>query len=346
MEATVIMNLIQLIGWPGLFIFIIIYLFVLNSEKGEKFIAFIAGIISHVSKKAEKTKTAYDIQGKINSFIRTVNTEVTDLMPYGLKIKWISEDIDKDSFIKGGKVVVMLRYHQNQDENLSLATLLYVNKSVIPEARPHINFKLCEAIDLIMTKKVLYSFVEAKSSFNYFVTEILHQKTDSDVSIKEFCTVIDKLDERGLFTRVLLRELSELGERRAGITETGDTVFETGEFTKFLDEIARKERGEDVPLTFSKNYIKVAIILVARPETGILGVEPFIKRVKEKIKLSINVIYIFAWGSNVNLAKEVYLVCKKMPELVEVNKGEDFPIKIDDRTIEGFCVVFRNRKII
>lgn len=341
---TLLLYLLTIFGLVGLFIWLIIDLLVLHQERSERLAGWLAKLISWTGKKAEKTATAMSIQGKVNSFVYSINTEVEELLPYGLKIKWVSPEINEQSFIKKNKVIILLSHHKNQDKNLSKATVLYINKALIPEARPHLNTKLCKAIDLMMTKKALYSFIEARSSFNYFITRILRPKIEEDQCIKEFCTVIDTLDERSLFTRVLLRELKELGYRRAGITETGDTVFETGEFTKFLTEIAKKEQGEDVPLTFSRKYIKVAIILVARPEVNTPS--RFIRMIKEKIKQSINVIYIFARGSNIDLAKEVYLLCNQIPELAEVHKGEEFPTKIDNKTMVGYCAIFYNRKTV
>jgi small subunit ribosomal protein S1 len=338
------LNLIQAIGWPGGILIILVYIFVLNPEKGERFLSLLAKLFSKISGTAEKVTTAQGIQSKINSFIKSINSEVENLLPYRLKIKWISEKIDKPSFIKDGRVIVMLKYHQNWDENLSRATLLYMKEAVIPEARQHIHFKLSESIDLMMTKKALYSFAEARSSFNYFLREILHPKIENDTKIKDFCTVIANLEERGLFTRVLLRELKELGYKRAGLAETGDTVFETGKFTKFLTEIAQKERGENVPLTFVGRYIKIAVILVARPETEIWGIDPFIRRIREKIKERLNVIYIFARGKNIELAKEITKQCEKMPELVQIHKEEEFPTWRDGDIIKGYCTIFYNRK--
>ncbi len=343
-KEIIFWKFLSLVGWPGIILLVSIYIFVLNPEKGERFISNLSKLFSKFSQVAEKTATAYSIQAKINNFIKLINSEVEGLLPYRLKIKWVSPDIDKTSFIKNGKVVVMLKFHKNQDENLARATLFYMKKAVIPEARPHIHYKLSESIDLMMTKKALYSFAESRSSFSYFVKEILHPKAEKDPEIREFCNVIDNLEKRGLFTRVLLRELKELGYKRAGITETGDTVFETGEFTKFLNKIAQKEQGKDVPLTFNKKYIKVAIILVARPETEIWGSDPFIKRINEKIKEEISVIYIFARGSNIKLAKEITKLCKKFPELSQIHKEEEFPTWIDGKRIKGYCTIFYNRK--
>ena len=327
----------------GFFVWLIIYLFVLHQEKGEWIVGWLAKLISWTGKKAQKTATAMNVQSKINSFAISINSEVEDLLPYGLKIKWIAPEINKESFIKGENVVIMLDYHNNHDENLSKATLFYMNKAVIPEARPHIHDKLGRAIDLMMSKKALSSFMENRSSFGHFVNSVLRPEIDNDQELKDFCHIIDSTDERGLFTRVFLRELLELGRKRAGVTESGDSVFESSNFAKFLNEIAEKERGEDVPLTFIKSDIKIAIILVARPINYIT--DPFIKKVKEKIKQSVNVIYIFARGdSNLMLAKNVCEECETIPELVKIHE-EEFPTKSPEGDVQaGHCAIFYNRK--
>lgn len=340
--------LVTVFGLIGLFIWIIIYLFILHQEKGERLIGWLASLISWAGKGAEKTATGMSIQGKIDSFLDSINTEVDGLLPYKLKIKWISPNVDKETFIAKKQVVVMLDYHPNKDENLSKATLLYMNKAVIPECRPHIDKKLGRAIDMMMTKKALYSFIEARSAFGHFINSVLRPEIEKDKEIKDFCQTIDSIDERGLFTRVLLRELLELGRTKGAITETGDTVFETNNFTNFLNEIAQKESGEDVPLTFSGHDIKIAVILVARSGVDSSTTFQFIKRIKDNIKKSINVIYIFARGKghHIDLAREVVNECKNIPELFKVHE-EEFPTRLTTgESINGYCTIFYNRKVV
>ncbi len=137
-------------GTSGVFIWLIIYLFVLHQEKGERLVGWLAGLVSWVNRRAEKVATANKVQSRIDDFVVSVNAEVEGLLPFGLKVKWISTEMSKEAFIENDRVVVLLDYHQNQDENLSRATMLYMNKAVIPSARPHIHQKLGKAIDLMM----------------------------------------------------------------------------------------------------------------------------------------------------------------------------------------------------
>ncbi len=64
----------------GFFIWLIIYLFVLHQEKGENLVGWLAKLIAWTGKKAEKTATAMNIQGKIDSFVAAINTEVERIL--------------------------------------------------------------------------------------------------------------------------------------------------------------------------------------------------------------------------------------------------------------------------
>ena len=342
---TLLVLLLGIFGTSGIFVWVFIHLFVLHPEKGEMVAGWIAGAIAVLSKKAEKTATAKTIQWKIDSFVSSINTEVRGLLPFGLKIKWISPDLSKEAFIENDRVVVLLNYHQNQDENLARATVLYMQKAVVPEARPHIDRRLGKAIDLMMTKKALYSFVEARSSLGHFIDTVLRPETERDPELKELCAVIDSIDERGLLTRILLRELMELGMRRAGVIETGDTVFETSEFTKLLKKIAEKERGVDVDPTFIKNNIRMTVIMVAKPE-NVSHAEVYTKAVRIGLKKTARAFYLFARGDkNIEFAKEVVSDCElKFGELSKIHE-EEFTTKVlDGRLVPSYCAILYNRK--
>lgn len=341
--------LITTFGLIGLFIAILIYLLVINPEKGEIIGGWLAKFLVWTGKKAEKRATAIAIQGKINSFTKAIDTEVRGLLPYSLKIKWISPKTNKEAFIKENKVVIMLSYHNNQDENLSKATTLYMSKAVIPEARPHIDKKLSNAIDLMMTKKALYNFVEARSSFDHYIKNVLRPQTASDTTLKEYCKSIDITDEHGLFTRILLRELLELGRKRAGITETGNTVFEANEFVKHLKKIAEKEPGQDVDPNFLKKHIRVSIILVARSEKVEYGQRPYIHAIeKYGIKKGARIIYIFSRGMrSIIFAKETVKLCENKFKTLIKSHEEEFPTIIKTgESVPGYCAIFYNRKAV
>lgn len=339
--------LLAIFGTTGLFIWLIIYLFVLHQEKGEKLVGWLAGMISWLNEKAEKTATSMGIQAQVNSFVSSINTEVEGLLPYGLKIKWVSPETNKSAFIGKDRVVILLAHHKNQDENVSRATALYMAKAVIPEARPQIDHKLSNAIDLMMTKKALYSFIESRSALDHFVTTVLRPQTDSDEETKSFCRAIEVADERGLFTRILLRELLELGRRRAGITETGDTVVETNAFVRHLEKIAEKEKGVDIDPGFLKKHVRIAIILIAKLEKIEFGHQQYINAIdKFGIRQSARTIYVFARGEKNNaFAKEVVAKALEYFQTLYLLHEEDYVTKFDDgRIAPSYSAILYNRK--
>lgn len=348
MSMPLLFLFIGVFGATGVFVWLLIYLFILHQDKGEKLVGWLASLISWASKGAERIATSQSVQNKVDSFIDSINTEVEGLLPHKLKIKWVSPELSKQAFIENGEVVVLLDYHKNQDENLTKATLLYMNKAVIPAARPHINQKLSKGIDLMMTKKALFSFTEAQSSLNHFVDGVLRPALEQDSELKDVCGAVDLLDERGLFTRILLKELMELGVRRAGVTETGDSVHESNEFVKFLKKIADKERGIDVNPTFLKNDIRIAIVMVARPENVDKDAGPYLKAIEIGLKQGVRTFYLFSRGErNVEFTQRVTSAASNtFPSLV-VTHEEEFPTKFKDGVVaHTYCAILHSRKLV
>lgn len=342
--------LLTFLGLGGLFSYLLIYLLVLHPEKGERVGLWISNLTVWASNNAKRTRTSLKIQKKIQSFASNINTEVENLLPYELKIKWTSTNTNNSSFIEANKVIVFLPHSKNQDENLARVALLYMNKAVTPDARPHIDNNLSTAIDMMMTKKALYSFHETGSSLDYFVRNILNPSTNKNSELKEYCEVIEIVDEKGLFTRILLRELLSLGRKRGGRTETGDSVHEANLFVKHLKKIAEKERGVDVDPSFFRKDIRVGIILVARSENIKYGEKFYVNSVRKYgIKQSAPVIYISAINKNIEFAKNVVRLCEKEFGSFKKIHEEDFPIILKDgKTANAYCGILYNpnRKII
>lgn len=342
-----ILSYVLAFGVPtGFFIWLLVDILVIHQHRGEKLASWISKLFSWTGKTFQKAATANSIQEKINSFVGSIDSQVRGLMPFGIKIKWVSPEIDKEAFIENNRVVVLLSRHQNQDENLSRATALYMNKAVIPEARPHIDARLCKAIDLMMTKKALYSFIEARSVLDYYITNILRPEIEADNDIKEFCESIEVTDEKGLFTRILLRELLELGRMRAGHSQSGNSVFEASNFVKHLKKIAEKESGKDINPNFISNDIRMSVIFIARSEKIAIGSDQYTKAI-EKYALQNNakVIYVLARGVGINFAKEVVQKAIGMFPSLYLAHEEDFSTRMtDNKIVKTYCGILYNRK--
>ena len=135
-------DLVSLIPWSttGILAALLIY-FITHPEKAEKWGSIFYRVFATVSHKAEQGYIALNIQGYTDDFSKRINREIDGLLPHGLKIEWVRGAISPESFIKGGKVVIKLSYHTNEDENVINVVREYVSKNLITNARPHISEK-------------------------------------------------------------------------------------------------------------------------------------------------------------------------------------------------------------
>jgi hypothetical protein len=79
----------------GLFIY-----FLKNPEKFEKLVALVAKFFNLITKKFDKTYIKYDLQGKINDYLKTVSKKVKHIDIDKINIQWVDiENQTKENFI-------------------------------------------------------------------------------------------------------------------------------------------------------------------------------------------------------------------------------------------------------
>lgn len=316
----------------------------MHPEKVEKWSSIIARVFSIFSRKIERVYVARDIQTRINSFADVANSEVGGVLPYRIKIEWVKvRETTPEAFIKNGEIVVKMDHHRNQAKNLAYSTIAYVSTGTIPRARQYINENVVKAIDFTIAKKI---FVREgrHDALQIFVDEIFDPETGKNPNVKKYCTTMENLDTRRLFTRVLLREFLKLGAEAYPEIPAESIKEETKNFVEFLEKIATKERGVNVPggLDFEGNRIRTSLILIARPEVrDLYGVDPYLSAVKTCVEKGINSIYILAAGQlNIITAK---LVAQQLERSEEIKKIEEHEhkMRLGDKDVKALCLLFR-----
>lgn len=201
----------QTVAWvvPNVFWISLLLYFISHPEVAAKWGAIINSLFSKISKGAERRSVALDIQGRLNSFAKNLNSEVADIIPYGVQIQWVIGGVTKESFLKENTVIVRLGYHTNQDDNIIRAAMEYIGRGLLSVSRTHTDEKVMKAIDLISTKKLLQK--ERKTALPYFYSEIMNPLRQSDSDLDKYVLIANNLDEMGYFARILLKELQILG---------------------------------------------------------------------------------------------------------------------------------------
>ena len=138
-----------------------------------------------------------------------------------------------------------------------------------------------------------------------------------------------------------LREMKEIGvelqNRFPNLSEM-NVNNEVIDFLRFLHRIATKRPEEIVPLSFIRNFIKVAIVLIARPES--IDLEPHKRRIKEHT-LKVNSVYLAARGGNVELVKFLAEEINNWSFIRKIDELKVYSVKLNNKKVKSICVRYK-----
>lgn len=314
--------------------------FFINIPHFQKILSYIARAFSYF-RFAELASVKYNIEGNLNSFKETANLEVKNIMPYGAEVKWVQE-LDLESFIDeyNGKVVIRMRHHRNQAQNIAYAALTYVSKGLIRESRLYLDRKMSKAIDFTMGKRMLLE-QNQKSALDYFLSEVVSKEID-DTELNNYVTVMENLSQEGIFTRIFLYEIRELGRTLyPKYDENARTDIKS--FFGYLDKFSKRKKGdEELELSHKGDRIRIAFILIAKPEKILFeGTEPYVRHAERLITKGINSLYCLARGVNVPFAKTVVQDIERIPGIEKVeDSDEEFNVIMNGKKVKRICATF------
>ncbi|TES87646.1 MAG: hypothetical protein E3J93_05380 [Dehalococcoidia bacterium] len=322
-------------------LFILVVIIFLNPEKAQIWSAWISKGLASSNKYFARRAISGKIESLVNGFAKRFDKESSGIMQCSLKIKWVKE-IDKEAILREEGTVFVRLGHQHDDlqKALALAMLLFCSKSLIQISRPYLSNSLVRSVDLVTTKKMLNESNE-KGSVDYFLDNVMRKDIENDVEIKDKCQKMEVLDDQGLYSRVLLRELQELGRDLYPKTPAGTEATESDEFLEFLMQIATKSPDEDVELFFKKNWIRIAFILVARAEViAERGFTPYIRRLEKQQRDGAKTVYIHGMTDNIGYTQKIAELAqeKGLGSIVQISKFKTRVIS--GRLIPAICITF------
>ncbi len=135
-----------------------------------------------------------------------------------------------------------------------------------------------KAMDFSITKKILLGIHNNKRNV---ISEFIKEYALDLNSIQDKCSQIEVIDDAGLFTRILIRELDFFGNKLIGRNPSDDYKNESDKFLSFLHEITTRDADDLTPLQFVENILKVGVLLVAKKDTYYQhGLHPYLRRIK------------------------------------------------------------------
>lgn len=322
-------------------LFVVIIFLFMNPDKFEHWMAIFDWIFYRASssfprirRKFDRRVVASSIQDSVNGICGEINKQAPDILPHALKIEWIQSE-SQESFIKKGQTVVRLKHYVNQDRNIVDATLLYLNKGLLPRAKNYLDTTLRKSCE---SKVAIQVFAARRDTgaYDYFIENELNPAINTDPYLKQDLQMLEDLDSVGFFTHVFLREVKQTGEKLLETMSTPAIQQELRNFVMFLQTIANKGPNEDVPLTFKGLKVKVAVVLVARKEIiQSYGTAPYISRISRIVREGYESIYVAGWGEE--FVKRIIEIKKDVEgNIVTILRRYDYPIR---EQVKGILLV-------
>ena len=290
---------------------------------------------------AELASVKHNIEGNLNTFKETINSEVRDLMPYEAKIKWVQE-VDSKSFLDKykGKVIIRMHSHNNQAMNLAHATIAFVSKGLIPESRLYLDEKMSKSVDFTMTKKILLG-QNQRNALDFFLREVITREIN-DPELRGYITLMETWDKQGIFTRMFLNELRELGRKLFPNIDEPARADVKG-FYDYLGVLAKRKPGEEIKLSYPGKRIRVDTTLIAKEQTFLRGgTTPYIQRIKKALANGIDSEYVLARGPNILIARKVIEDIASIPEVEKIDETEkEFIVSLNGEKVKKICAQFK-----
>jgi small subunit ribosomal protein S1 len=259
----------------------------------------LAGPFKFLRKKAIR----FQIEGPLTKALKRISKELPEMDIPDLKINWVNSD-NIQTKLKEGKAIIKLKYDNDNSRNVIKATSIYVKDAFLVNSKPYLSENFVKAIDLTVTKKILLNS-DIKNKGNIIPIFINENKNENN-EVFEKCEKLEEIDDNGLFTRVILRELNALGEKQFGRTPKVEHYIESEEFLDFIYNVVTREYDDNTPLVYNKKVFKVGFLLVAKAETYIkYGLEAYYRRIRLGLASGVKTFYLLARSEKVEILEKV-----------------------------------------
>ena len=142
---------------------------------------------------------------------------------------------------------------------------------------------------------------------SYLHQQVLPRLAATEPDLNEICRTLDYLDQRGLFTRVLLRELRDFGASAGTVLPQEGLEKEVAGFIRYLYRIASRPPGEEIgEAGYQGAHISTAIMLVGISQKIYLeGTDPYLRHLRGLQRERYEKVYLAGRDNSIPMTKEV-----------------------------------------
>lgn len=326
--------LAALFGGGSSFAFLL-YVFLKYPEKIERWASILLKFFAFISKKAEKKRITTFINSKVEMKRKEVERESGGCIPFGLRVEFVDDIEDHKLYRRENVLILKMKNHRNDSENLARATCYYISKALLPYSKQYLDPTLSKSIDYVVAKK----FLERDHVAMDFLKKLYKDLMEQEIG-KETIEKVERVEEEGFLTRICLREYQKFGEKFPK-EPTDDDRKESKVLLNKLFKLVTKDPEERVDLSVDGEIIKIRIVPVSAPYKDI---ERHYKFVEESLRLGYKNFYVVAAGRNTKKAENLVSLLTQDRELKLVEEFKD----IYEGTYRGqkmklFCALVSRR---
>jgi len=261
-EFTLIKNLTINLGLITASVAGIIFFFIRYPHKFETFVVWLHSVLKDFINYSEYTYVKYDIQSKLNSYIKSAREKVPQIETTKAKIEWADENQTKENFLRNGQLVIRMQKSDNQNRNIINASMAFVSSGYLKKAKTYIAKYQREAIDLFVCYDILKN--EKREILDQFAQDYL-QNAMTNEKIGDFFEKFMDIDKAGIFFPILIQELTFFGEKVfTKLRNKGQVYEQVKNLVIYLYRYANRKLNENIPTNFDGQYSKFAIRIVGK----------------------------------------------------------------------------------
>jgi hypothetical protein len=319
-----------------------------HPEYGEKIFYYLLRLIPFAFSWKKRQMIEKEIHAYITEEIKSVNSEAYGfkILPKAIKIEWTLKK-KEEVIVEENEIIIRLGSRVNPCENFVDALMLYLSNSFISDV--YLDPALYEACKFQVA--ILMLRMRAEDYYKIFIDKYYKPTLEKYKEILDYGSKLESVEKSGLLTSVFLTVISFyvdkwIFQRKLPSIEI---QHEINELLNFLYNIATKgeyeaEIGEEPPLSYHGNHLKVGMVLVARKELAEKSdYRPHFDKAKEKLNRE-DIIFVAGRGTNSALAEMVALKLKEEPLCQQINGASKFYFCPEEgRKIEGVCYAFKRK---
>jgi len=251
-----------------------------------------------------------------------MNSELGGAFAYELRLEWADPNQSREAFLKNGKLVVKMARHEDQSRNLVTAVMQYVPRSIVPQVRSFVEQRILTAVDFTAARVLLLQTRDT-AALQYFNEEYVNPAVVADSELARRCSEFEQLNDRGYFTRILLRELLQLGNKLYGRFADEQIRSETRRFADVLCNLATRKPGELRDMTVIGRKMRLAIVLVGvGRKLAASGISRHLGYIRRCLERDIEVIYVCARGDKILAARALVMALRRLKVAAAVSASQ------------------------